>query len=294
MRKGQTRAPSAAELVVRANGRRDWRELAGKGFAADQARRSDFLAMLRDRLVFVAMEPSEFDACASLEADLPLHDRLEREEADLLVAAVGQIFLVARQVDVLFQELDSTGAVLNDVRAHLATIREEARADCAVRFQLVMVIFGDPPAELENLERPAKRHVYPRVGARLASIQGRLFRLDIRIEGEADGHSVAKGVMTDRKTDVEVSIDISETARDIGQTATGVGKLVPEIGKGLDVGVRTCQRLLAQWVCQQESTDVEVVIFRIGAVNMRDEVAAEWHIDRDVSRPLVRRRPVLH
>src|SRR4051794_8116538 len=170
--------------------------------------------MLGNRLVLIRPEPRKLDARSSLEANLAPHDRLQREQAKLAILAVGQIFLVTSQPDVLIEILNAAcsapaaALVLHKISAHLAAAGEEARSDFARWLELVVMIFADAAAELEQLECAADRHVDPRIGARLPTIEGRLFGLDRGIEREADRDAVAERVVSDRHTNVEIAVDI--------------------------------------------------------------------------------------
>ena len=85
-----------------------------------------------DDFVFIRMQPRELDASAAFEADFAEDERLEREEAELPVGAVGQIFLFATQEHPLAIELESArtaptaALILDDVRAHLTCAGPEA------------------------------------------------------------------------------------------------------------------------------------------------------------------------
>jgi len=195
--------------------------------------------------------------------------------------------------------LDAAGAApaaavgLDAVGAHFLAIGEEARADRPVGSELVVVIFGDAAAELENLEEAADRHVRAQIAAGLAAIEHRGFGLLVGIEREADRDAVFEGVMADRDADVEIAVDVRDAARDIADSPGGVRQLVLQIGERGDVRVGAGEGLLAQWPGQHVAANVEVVELGVSAVGMGHEVPADRHVDRQIARAFIGRRAVL-
>ena len=149
----------------------------------------------------------------------------------------------------------AAAVLLDDIGAHFAAVGEEARADLAFGVQLVVVIFGNPAAELEQLERAAEREIGAEVGAGLAAVDGRLLGLFRRIEREADRHAVTEGMMADRDADVGVAVHISDAAGDIADGAGGVRQRALEIGERANVGIGAGQRFLAERLRKDEAAD---------------------------------------
>ena len=82
---------------------------------------------------------------------LPLHQSLEREQAEVLLAAVGQKFFVAANPRVLVEILDAARAApsaalgLNDVGAQLAAGRKKLESDRALGSSSSWWYFEMPP-----------------------------------------------------------------------------------------------------------------------------------------------------
>src|SRR5947209_18166390 len=93
--------------------------------------------------------------------------------------------------------------------------------------------------------------------------------------------------------DVERAIDVGETASEIVRAAGRVEQSVLEIGERADIGISAGQGLLAQRLRQQEATDVQAVVSRIGCVGMCNEMSAKRHVDTDVAGSLIGLRAVL-
>ena len=126
MRQRQADAPVAADVVIAADRRRNRRVLVGKGLRADDS------AIGGDVRVGIGIHPDEIDARGRLQPERPTLEVLEREQAQFLVLAVGQIFLVAADPEVLVQVLDAAGPApavmvgLDEGGAHLAAVRIKA------------------------------------------------------------------------------------------------------------------------------------------------------------------------
>src|SRR5206468_12482124 len=114
----------------------------------------------------VRVDAGELDADAAFEANGPALQRLQREEVDIVLPAVGQIFLVAADLRVLGNVLDAGRSApaaalgLDDIGARLAAIREEAGSDRSIGLEFVVMVFRDPAAEFENLEKAADGDVH--------------------------------------------------------------------------------------------------------------------------------------
>ena len=124
---------------------------------------AELVADFRDRLILFRVKTGEFNAQARFEADRAADERLQREKAELRVAAVGEILLVAANARVLVEILDAAlpgpaaSIALHQVGAHFPAVREEAGADGAVFLELVMVVFGDARRGIRTgLKNPLK------------------------------------------------------------------------------------------------------------------------------------------
>jgi len=93
--------------------------------------------------------------------------------------------------------------------------------------------------------------------------------------------------------DVQVAVDISDAAGEVVDPPAGVRQLALETGERPDAGIVTGERLPSKRVRQQIAAYPQVIVFRIGAVGVGDEMAAERHVDADIARPFVRRRSVI-
>ena len=161
---------------------RDRREVRRDGHVADEL--PPFVGDVGDRCVGMEIERIR---CATppSKRTWPLHERLEGEEAELLVAAVRQIFLVAAQVDILMSRIldaacpaPAATLVLDDIGAHLAAVGEEARADRRPRgSSSSWWYFEIPPRNSKILKKPPIGNVGADVAARLAPVEDWLLGL---------------------------------------------------------------------------------------------------------------------
>ena len=94
--------------------------------------------------------------------------------------------------------------------------------------------------------------------------------------------------MTDRQPDICVAIRISDAGGDISDGPGGVRQRALEVCERPDFGIAPRQRLLAKWLRQDEAADAEIVELRTGGVGVRDQIAAERHVEREVDGTLVR------
>src|SRR5258705_3079102 len=253
----------------------------------------------RELRVGVGGELAEFDPRPSFGAEWSADVGLEREQAGLLLAAVGEELLGTADLGVAIEILDAARPApaqllrLDELEPALAALAEEARADRAVGFELVVMIVGIAAAGVDLAEEPAERDFGAGIVASLFKINGRRFGLDRRIERVTDRNSVFLGVAGDRETDVQIAVDISGADRAFARAGFGIGQLAFEIGERLDVGVGAGERLLAQGLGEDMAADFEVVGVRGIAVRMNNEMAGDRDVDRDIARAFVGRAAVL-
>ena len=93
--------------------------------------------------------------------------------------------------------------------------------------------------------------------------------------------------------DIEVAVDVGEAPGDVVQAPFGVWQRVLQLGERADVRVGAGQGLAAKPLGKDMAADVEVVIFGISGVGVGYEMTAERHVDADIARPLVSRRPII-
>src|SRR5258705_6567153 len=164
----------------------------------------------RELRVGVGGELAEFDPRPSFGAEWSADVGLEREQAGLLLAAVGEELLGTADLGVAIEILDAARPApaqllrLDELEPALAALAEEARADRAVGFELVVMIVGIAAAGVDLAEEPAERDFGAGIVASLFKINGRRFGLDRRIERVTDRNSVFLGVAGDRQTHGQV------------------------------------------------------------------------------------------
>src|SRR5258705_6700534 len=187
----------------------------------------------RELRVGVGGELAEFDPRPSWGGEGSAEVGLGRDQAGLLLAAVGEKLLGTADLGVAIEILDAARPApaqllrLDELEPALAALAEEARADRAVGFELVVMIVGIAAAGVDLAEEPAERDFGAGIVASLFKINGRRFGLDRRIERVTDRNSVFLGVAGDRGTDRPNGLRIKGARR--APPATGFPSWAPSL-----------------------------------------------------------------
>ena len=197
---------------------------------------------------------------------------MQREGAELPLAALGQEFLRADDEHPPREALDAgrpspTPAFgLDQVEPAFGAAGEEARADGAVGFDLVMAIARPAGARLEPRKYARQRDLDPPVEGVCAASRGAL--RPRRVERKADRYAVQSDAPRYRDAGVEVAIDVGDSACVILGPRRRVGKPAAQVGKRANVGRRAGARLIAQGRRKQGSTGAQVVAARKACIAM--------------------------